>query len=120
MRLGRSLHAKHALLVGLAFGGAIAYGLHAAASLLAGGGIQVLNLKVLERGVRRLVGPAGPASGALGVGLNSLRFVLFIGLVLGVAMQTPVRHGAFAVGLLLVVPALIWQGVEEARRARTS
>lgn len=118
MTRGLGLHAKHALLVGLAFGGAIPYGLHAAASLLAGGGVQVLNLKVLERGVRRLVGLEGSASGAPGVLLNSLRLALFAGLVLWVATRTPVEPRAFASGLLLIVPALLWQGVEEARKAR--
>ena len=120
MSAGLGLHTKHALLVGLAFGGAMTYGLHAAASLLVGGGVQVLNLKALERGVRRLVGLARPAPGALGIGLNSLRLVLFLGLVLVVATRTPVQPRAFAVGLLLVVPALLWQGVEEARRTRAS
>jgi len=117
---GLGLHARHALLLGLAFGGAMAYGLHAAASLLAGGGIQVLNLMVLERGVRRLVGPAKTTSGALGVLLNSLRLVLLFGGVLWVATRTPVQPGAFGLGLLLIVPALLWQGIEQARRARAS
>ena len=111
------MHGKHALLLTLAFAGAIPYGLHAVWSLLAGGGIQVLNLKALERGVRLLLGVSwGPAAVGLGAFQILMRFTLFLVAVLWIFTQTPIRPLAFGAGLLLILPAVAWQGLEEANR----
>jgi hypothetical protein len=83
--------------------------MHAAGSLLAGGGIQVLNLKALERSVRLVLGYSGgsAASGSVTVVARTLLF--FLG-VFWVLAATPVHAPGFAVGLLLAVPASIWHG----------
>jgi hypothetical protein len=104
-----SLHAKHLFVLALAIAGAIPYGLHAVGSLAAGGGIQVLNLTVLERSVRARLG-AGAAAPAAQV-LLALRLLLFFVAVAWVLVATNVQPLAFLVGLLAVVPALIWHGL---------
>ena len=104
-----SLHAKHLLVLALAIAGAIPYGFHAVGSLAAGGGIQVLNLTVLERSVRALLG-AGAAAPAAQL-LLALRLVLFFTAIAFVLFATDVQPLAFLAGLLVVVPALIWHGL---------
>ena len=116
MKALRTLHSKHAILLGLALVGAIPYGLSAAGSLLAGGGIQVVNLRVLERGVQQLLlsgamTGAGP-SRAAGITVNLMRFAGFLLLVAWVLASTPVQPLAFGAGLMLVVPAAVWHGLE--------
>jgi hypothetical protein len=104
-----SLHTKHLLLLALAIAGTIPYGFHAVGSLAAGGGIQVLNLTVLERSVRALLG-AGAAAPAAQLVL-ALRLLLFFAAVAYVLFATHVQPLAFLAGLLAVVPALIWHGL---------
>jgi hypothetical protein len=111
-----TLHGKHGLLLGLALAGVIPYGLPAISSLLAGGGIQALNLGVLQREVRRLLGLSGSAPGALGIALNLARFLLLLAAVLWVLAQPGVQPLAFGLGLMLGLPAAAWQGLHEARR----
>jgi hypothetical protein len=91
--------------------------MHAAGSLLAGGGIQVVNLKVLERNVRAITGgPGARAQGAAGLAFVLARFMLLIGLVLWVFAQGWVQPLAFGMGLLLVVPASVWHGLAAPRK----
>jgi hypothetical protein len=84
--------------------------MHAAGSLLAGGGIQALNLKALERSVRLVLGLSGARPGVLGASMAIARTLLFFAAVFWVLAATPVHVPGFAVGLLLAVPASIWQG----------
>jgi hypothetical protein len=84
--------------------------MHAAGSLLAGGGIQALNLKVLERSVRLVLGLPGVRPGVSGAALIA-RSLLFFGLVFWVIAATPVHVPGFAIGLLLAAPASVWHGL---------
>ncbi len=115
----RSIHAKHALLVAVAFAGAIPYGWHAAWSLAAGGGIQALNLAVLERSVRRMIGSTDRAHrrGAAGSQILALaRFGLLFGAVAWLLLRTAVEPLALLVGLSMLVPATAWHGIADANR----
>jgi len=84
--------------------------MHAAGSLLAGGGIQVLNLKTLERSVRLILGRGG-GPGSIGAAAVVARTTLLLAAVLWVLVAVPVNVPGFAVGLFLVVPASIWHGL---------
>ena len=110
-----TIQRKHALLLAVAFAGAIPYGWHAAWSLGAGGGIQMVNLGALQQSVRLMLGLAERGAGALGQLLVTLRLLLFFGAVLSALMWAGVQPLAFGAGLLLALPAVIWQGVEEVR-----
>jgi hypothetical protein len=111
-----SLHRKHAALLTLAVLGAIPYGWAALGSLLLAGGIQMVNLRALDRTATRL-GEFGRAGDAISLRvLLGLRFVLVVGLV-GVALfLLPVQPAPFVIGLSLVIPAVIWHGFDTARR----
>jgi hypothetical protein len=85
--------------------------MHAAGSLLAGGGIQALNLKALERSVRLVLGRGEARPGVGGVMVVVSRTLLFFAVVFWVLAATSVHVPAFAVGLLLVIPASIWYGL---------
>jgi hypothetical protein len=84
--------------------------MHAAGSLLAGGGIQALNLKALELSVRLVLGLSAPRLGAAGAAAVLLRGLLFFLAVFWVLVATPVHVLGFGAGLILAVPASIWQG----------
>ena len=84
--------------------------MHAAGSLLAGGGIQVLNLKALERSVRLILGRGKAGTGVSGAIVVTTRTLLFFLVVFWVLVAAPVHVPGFAIGLLLAVPASIWQG----------
>ena len=104
-----SLQAKHAALLALAIAGAIPYGTHAVWSLALAGGIQVLNLAVLERSVRLAVTEHGSAPAARVVLMLRL-LILFAAVFLALR---PLRADPipFFVGLCLVVPATLWHGL---------
>jgi uncharacterized membrane protein YedE/YeeE len=111
-----SVHRKHALLLTLAAIGSILYGWVALGSLLLGGGIQVINLRALDRTASRLRDFArGGSPGPLRA-LLAFRFVLIVGLVGWVLLRLPVQPGPFVVGLGLIVPAVLWHGLETARQ----
>lgn len=115
----RSIHAKHALLVAVAFVGAIPYGWHAAWSLAAGGAIQALNLAVLERSVRRMIGSTDSTLGGGTAGgriLALARFGLLLGSVAWILSRTSVEPLPLLVGLSMLVPAVAWHGIAEANR----
>lgn len=111
-RRSASLHAKYLIVLALAIAGAIPYGCDAAWSAAAGGGIQLLNLSVLERGVRAAfsTGAADQAT-AIAQVMLVLRTVLFFTAVIYVLAATPVLPLAFLAGLLAIVPAAIWHGL---------
>ncbi len=109
-----SIHAVHALLVAVAIAGAIPYGWHTAGSLALGGVIQVLNLRLLERSVRLMIGTsveAGTRAGLVVHGAAALRLLLFFAVIAWVLTQTRVEPLAFGTGLLLVLPALSWHAL---------
>lgn len=110
-----SLQARHALLLLLAIAGAIPYGCHAVLSLALGGGIQVVNLAVLERSVRPVL--AGEAGGLV----TALLFarLLFVLLAVGfVLTRDEVAHLPFVFGLCALVPAAAWYGLDKAADRR--
>ena len=84
--------------------------MHAAGSLLAGGGIQALNLKALELSVRLVLGLSAPRLGAAGAAALLLRSLLFFLGVFWILVATPVHVLGFGAGLILAVPASIWHG----------
>lgn len=95
---------------------AVPYGLPAALSLLAGGGLALLNLTVLKRSVRLFTGGI-PAGGApLAALLATLRLTGVLALAGWMLIRTPVEPLAFGIGLVLSVPAVAWHGLAEARR----
>lgn len=110
-----SLHAKYLIVLALAIAGAIPYGCHAVWSLALGGGIQLLNLSLLQRSVRAVLS-AGFASGnaaALAQVTLVVRTILFFTAVIYVLTQTNAQPLPFLAGLLLVVPAGLWHGLAE-------
>lgn len=117
MRLrNASLQARHGLVLLLAITGAIPYGCHAVLSLAVGGGIQVLNLAVMERSVRAAL--AGQASG-LATLVLFLRFVLVFLAVALVLMRGGVAPVAFLAGLFALIPAAVWFGLDRAAAERS-
>ena len=106
-----SLQARHALVLLLAIAGAIPYGCHAVLSLAVGGGIQVLNLAVMERSVRAaLAGQAGGLAAAF-LFLRLVAVLLAVGLVLTRGGVAPVP---FLAGLFALIPAVVWYGIDKA------
>ena len=107
-----SLQAVHAGLLALALAGAIPYGWHAVWSLALAGGIQVVNLAVLEGSVRLLIGGRAPRP--------ATQLVLFLRLLLlGAAVFAALGHAGvepapFVAGLLVIVPAALWHGASRA------
>ena len=78
-----------------------------------GGGIQLLNLSLLARGVRAVLS-AGAASGSavtLAQVTLVVRTVLFFTAVIYVLTFTPAQPLAFLAGLLVIVPAALWHGL---------
>ncbi len=117
-----SLHAIHAALLAVALAGSIPYGWSATASLALGGGIQVLNLRALERSVRLMLAStveSGSRARLAAHAVSGLRLLLLLALLSWVLIATPVRPLAFAIGLLLVVPALGLYGFKVSRRAHS-
>ena len=78
-----------------------------------GGGIQVLNLAVLERSVRVvLAGQSGGLARALLLG----RFLLVVAAVALLLANRTVAPLPFLIGLSALVPAAIWFGFDSAGR----
>lgn len=109
---------KNGLLVALAVLGAIPYGVRAVWSTALGGGIQIVNLWAMERGVAALLGssdqPPEPFARVL-VGVRTVGLLACVGLILWLM---PIRTLAFVVGLSALVPAVLWHGLETARLPR--
>ncbi len=107
-----SLHTKNALILVLFLGAAAPFGWAALMSVAIGGGIQVVNLRGLERSVGGMLRSAGGLLQAL----FALRLLLLLALV-GIVMATlPVQPLAFTLGLSTVVPAVLWHGLTSAAR----
>jgi ATP synthase I chain len=110
------LQARHALLLLLAIAGAIPYGCHAVLSLALGGGIQVLNLAVLERSVRPVL--AGQASGLVTAALFARLLLVLLGVSFALTFDGVARV-PFLLGLSALVPAAAWYGLDKAAEQRT-
>lgn len=108
----RSLQAKHALLLAVAIAGAIPYGCHAVLSLALAGGIQVVNLAVLEGSVRLVIGGRAPRPAAQLV--LFLRLLLLCAAVFAALGYLGAAPAPFVVGLLVIVPAALWHGASRA------
>ena len=109
-----SLHTKNALVLALFLGVAAPFGWTALISVAIGGGMQVVNLRGLERSVRGMLRTSG--LGGLLHGLLALRLLLLLALVGIVLVTLPVQPLAFALGLFTVVPAVLWHGLTSALR----
>jgi ATP synthase I chain len=107
------LHAKYLIVLALAIAGGISYGCHAAWSVALGGGIQLLNLTVLERSVRAVLSTGSAAGNAASLAQVTLvlRTVLFFTAVIYVLAFTSVQPLSFLAGLLVIVPAALWHGL---------
>jgi hypothetical protein len=95
--------------------GAIPFGWRAVASVSLGGGIQMVNLRALERSVGGMLSLAQQGRGSGLHALLGFRQLLLLGMVGAVLVTKPVQPLAFAVGLSTVVPAVIWHGLVTAR-----
>jgi hypothetical protein len=116
-RLAGPLWAKHAVVLALALAATIPYGWSAVASLGLGGGIQIVNLRGLERSVSALVHLSGARQPAAVQALLALRLVLVIAIVGACLIALRPEVIPFVIGLSTVVPAVLWQGLEAARGA---
>lgn len=119
-----TLPGKHFAVLAVALLASFPYGWRASASLLLGGGIQVVNLKALERSVASLLGLAASASpGAepsrglrlAGALLLQLRWALLLGLVAAVLLLLPVEPIPLLVGLSTAAAAALWHGFHVSR-----
>lgn len=113
---GTSLHTKNALALALLLLCAAPFGVTVLASASLGGGVQVLNLRLLERAVAFWLGGRAHGLGGLAKILIAFRFVALMGLCAALIVLLPVNAVAFAAGFSSVVPAAIWHGFETARR----
>jgi hypothetical protein len=114
----RSIHAKNALILALASAGAMTYGVPAVCSVAVGGGIQVVNLRGLERAVGWLVSHAPARPGGLAQLVLGGRFVAVLAAVGAALWLLPIEPIPFVVGLSTSVPAVIWHGLSTAALER--
>ena len=105
-----SIHARNALVLAGGLLGAAPLGWHVVASLALGGGMQVVNLRGLERSVRGMLGLAAQGQTYGARALVAVRWALFLGAVVLALTTLPLEPIAFLVGLSTVVPAVIWHG----------
>lgn len=108
-RRSASLQARHALVLLLAIAGAIPYGCHAVWSLVLGGGVQVLNVAILERSVRLALGGGLPGA-AIWLVLFA-RMLLLFAAVLVLLGRVGVSPLPFTIGLFAILPAGLWHGL---------
>jgi hypothetical protein len=107
----RSIHAKNACVLALALALVMPYGVPAVWGVAAGGAIQIVNLRGLERYVAWLVGVAQGAPTGLVQVVLGFRFVAVLAAAGAALLLLPVEPIPFALGLSTVVPAVIWHGL---------
>ncbi|MFQ5697061.1 MAG: hypothetical protein ACE5IL_02110 [Myxococcota bacterium] len=118
MRLSlHTLQRKNALLAALAVLGSIPYGVPAVASVALGGGIQIVNLRVLERSVRMWVLSGEARSSVPAQVFMIARFLLLLAAVGAALALLPVRPLWLLLGLGTLVPAALWHGLDPRSRA---
>lgn len=110
-----SLHRKNALILGLALLGAVPFGWRAVASVGVGGGIQIVNLRALERSVAALLGLAERGKGIWVQLLLPVRLILMLAVVGFALLSGAVEPIPLVVGLSTTVPAVLWYGIERVR-----
>lgn len=103
-------------MLALALAGSIPYGWAALASCALGGGIQLVNVRLLERHVSVLLSPS-VSPGGLRIVL-AFRFLAVVGAVGLALFALPLDRPWFVVGLSTLIPAALWHGLAEARRLR--
>jgi hypothetical protein len=106
-----SLQGRHACVVAVFLLAAAPFGSRVLISTAVGGALALINLRLLERSVSRLLGTSGaPPNGiALRLFLH-LRLGLLFGLVAFVLRSGRVDAISFTVGLSSIVPAVLWHG----------
>jgi len=107
----RSIHAKNGCVLALALLLVMPYGVPAVCSAAAGGAIQIVNLRGIERYVAWLVGAAPRASTGLAQVVLGLRFVAVLAAAGAALVLLGLEPVPFAVGLSTLVPAVIWHGL---------
>ena len=115
-----TLPQKHFFVLAVAFVASFPYGWRASASVALGGGIQVVNLKALERSVASLLGLASgrPLGRGLRLGATLLlqaRWLILLGVVAAVLITLPVNPIALLVGLSTAAAAVLWHGFAVSR-----
>ena len=106
-----TIHGKNALILGVVLLGMIPFGWEAFGSAALGGGIQIVNLRGLERGVAAMLALAAEGRTLGSRVLLSLRWFLVLGLDAFCLVVLPLEPIAFVVGLSTFVPAVIWHGL---------
>lgn len=106
-----TLHAKNALILGLLLAAAVPLGAAFTTAVALGGSLQIVNLKLLERGVAYMLGLASEGHGAGMQALLMLRFSAVMAGCVAILVLLPVDPLAFAVGFSSVVPACLWHGL---------
>jgi hypothetical protein len=104
-----ALHRRNLYVLGAMLIAAAPFGPRTLMSLALGGVIAMANLRLLERGVTRLLGGPVPNGVALRLLLH-LRMGLLFAMVAVVLLRTKVEPIPFSVGLSSVVPAVLWHG----------
>ena len=112
------LKAKHGLLVAVAVRGVIPYGVPAVWSTALGGGIQIVNLWAMERGVGALLGTSERSPDPFARVLLGVRMLALLACVGAILWLLPILPLAFVVGLSALVPAVLWHGLETSRLPR--
>ncbi len=115
-----TLPQKHLFVLAVAFIASFPYGWRASASVALGGGIQVVNLRALERSVASLLALAAgrPPGGGLRLGVALLlqaRWLILLGVVAAVLITLPVNPIALLVGLSTAAAAVLWHGFAVSR-----
>lgn len=112
-----TIHRKNAIVLTAVAIVAIPLGVATLSSVLLGGAIQVLNVRLLEKSVGRIVSTAAAGS-AVGTGFVHLRLLGLLTLVGYVLLFVPIDVIGFSLGLSTAVPAALWHGLATAQEAR--
>jgi hypothetical protein len=104
-----SLHRINLYVLGAMLIAVAPLGRQALIGVALGGVIAIANLRMLERGVTRLLGGPAPNGLALRMLLH-LRMGLLFALVAVVLLRTQIDPIAFTAGLSSVVPTVLWHG----------
>lgn len=110
-----SVHAKVALVAAIATGASLPLGSRIALGVALGGALQLVGLRLLERGVTWMLGLAGQGQGGVAAVLVVLRLVGVLAAAALILVAFPVHPLAFAFGFSTAVPALLWHGLAQSR-----
>jgi hypothetical protein len=91
----------------------------APASVLLGGAVMLLNLRLLSALVARLVSPERAGSPAVVMALMLSKFVVFIGLLALLIWRVPVDVPAFALGATILLVAITFSTLRAPAAAHT-